>query len=325
MQVETPSRAEVWSQYWALGGEHSCGGSYKEGYGETIAQFWRSGFESLPLNARVLDIGTGNGPLPRILISIPARLDLVCDAIDLASVAPTWHAQLSDKDARRVSFHSRCAAEQLPFEAETFDLVVSQWGLEYSDMNASLSEVLRVLKPMGRVQLVLHHKDSLPVRLAHRELAHLDWLLRKSGFLTTAEQMLSHMALAAEPGGVELLKMNASANALRSEFNQLQDQIQVRLTDDTCPDVLLETRRAIAGLFEIAFHSGFSMAKAGIDSVRQQLLHSELRLRDLCQHALDEASVRALAERLSGESTYELGLLEDQDATMAWTLKLRKT
>lgn len=323
MKHESVNRAAVWSQYWSRGAEHSCAGSYQGAYGEAIARYWRAGFEKLPAQGRVLDIGTGNGPLPRILLSLSTPPELQCDAIDLATVAPAWLKELTVEQSQRIRFHSNCHAEQLPFASLSFDLVVSQWGLEYSELEKSLPEVLRVLKPGGAVQLLLHHADALPVRLAAYELDHLDWLLRSSPYLATVTRMLIPMAQARTPAGREALKSDLNANQLRADFNLLQDAIQARIDAGQCPDVLHEVRRATGNVFGIAAQQGLSYAEQALQNLHQELQHSELRLQELCKHALDASGAQALALQLSRGADYQLEQLHDQDRVMGWTLVVR--
>lgn len=320
MNNEPVNRAVVWSQYWSRGVEHSCGGSYEGGYGEAIADFWRLAFEELPPQARVLDIGTGNGPLPKILLGLNSQQELECDAVDLAMIAPAWLQELPVEKRQRVRFHSNCQAEQLPFPSQSFDMVVSQWGLEYSNLEKSLPEVLRVLKPGGAIQLLLHHVDALPVRLAVQELAHLDWLLRGSHYFPTVARMLTPMVQARTVEGREALKNDASANQLRIDFNGLQDMIQVRIAEGQCPDVLHEIRRATGNVFEIASQHGLLPAQERLQILHKELLHSELRLEELCKHSMDENGVQSLAFQLSRGAEYQLGQLHDQGRVMGWAL-----
>ena len=322
MKNITVNRAQVWSQYWSQGAEHSCGGSYEGGYGDAITSYWRNGFEKLAPQAHVLDIGTGNGPLPRILLNLETRTDLLCEAVDLATVEPAWVKEISDEKRSRVSFHSNCQAEQLPFAPHSFDLVVSQWGLEYSNLEKSVPEVRRVLKPGGAVQLLLHHKDALPVQLAKDELAHLDWLLRNSDYFAVVSRMLQPMLQAQTAAGREALKYDQEANQARADFNAIQDTIQIRIDAGQCPDVLHEVRQATGNIFAIAAQNGIEAAIQALQNLHQELLHSELRLTELRKHAMAENDVRALAEQLGQGAPYQLDLLRDQDLLMGWKLIL---
>ena len=83
MKSELSQRAAVWSRYWSRGALHSCTGSFGDAYEGPIADFWRQGFGALAQGARVLDIASGNGPVPKLLLDLKGRSDLSCDAIDL--------------------------------------------------------------------------------------------------------------------------------------------------------------------------------------------------------------------------------------------------
>lgn len=61
-------------------------------------------------------------------------------------------------------FISNVSAEKMPFKDAEFDAVISQFALEYSDVEMSLSEVHRILKSKGKLHLVCHHKSSIIVK-----------------------------------------------------------------------------------------------------------------------------------------------------------------
>ncbi len=268
----------------------------------------------------MLDIGTGNGPLPKLLLGMASRPDLQCDAIDLAEIAPPWVQELSATACARVRFHSACAAEQLPFGAASFELVVSQWGLEYSHLGLSVPEILRVLAPGGAVQLLLHHQDALPVTLAADEIAHLEWLLQDSPYLDVASQMLAPMALTASPAGRAQLMQDPGANHLRALFNAQQDAMQARIEHGACTDVLVEVRQAVGEFFAVATQQGVVIAAQAFSGLRATLEDSLLRLRELREHAMDEVSVSALGASLAEGRPYQISVLRDQDAIMGWAL-----
>jgi SAM-dependent methyltransferase len=320
MTVEPLSRATAWTRYWQTGAAHSCAGSYSPAYEGAIADFWRAGFSSLPPGSRILDLGTGNGPLPKIMVAMASRSDLQCDAIDLAQVAPPWFAELSGADRARIRFHSGCSMEALPFEAATFDLVVSQWGLEYSNLEVSTPEVLRVLAPGGRIQLLLHHVDALPVTLAAHEVVHLQWLLNDSPYLESVEHMLEPMALATTAEGRSRLMQDAQANQAKEAFNAQQDTISSRIEQGACTDVLVDVRQFVGTLFGIAQNQGAVAAGAALQGLRLELQDSRLRLQELCDHAMDHATAEALAMRLAHCGSYQLEVMRDQQTIMGWAL-----
>ena len=58
------------------------------------------------------------------------------------------------------------AAEDLPFEGDKFDLVICRVVLPYTYIGDALAEMNRVLKPGGRLWLVLHPFSMYKARLA---------------------------------------------------------------------------------------------------------------------------------------------------------------
>src|SRR3546814_16929036 len=89
---------------------------------------------------------------------------------------------LSAPCRQALHFHSGVSAEALPFDDNSFDLVTSQYGIEYCDDVRTTPEVARVPAPDGRVALLLHHADSRLAQVAREELRLADWLRRPAGF-----------------------------------------------------------------------------------------------------------------------------------------------
>ena len=321
MNVEVDVRKAVWSRYWSHGVGHSCGGSYGDSYEGALAQFWRTAFAGLRPGARVLDIATGNGALPQLLLASDQAGALSCDAIDLAQVEPQWVAGLPPAQRARCRFHPNQPAEALPFPDGHFDMAVSQYGLEYTDLDRSVAELLRVLAPGGKVCIVAHHANARPVRLAVAELEHLAWLRRDQGLLDVAQSMIEPMARAGTEEGRAALSTDQAANSLRDRFNALQVEAGARANGSECPDVLFEVREAIVSLLNLALSSGRDAAEQAIARLRGELADSEVRLRELRDHALDETGARRLCESLcrSGGS-YSLQPISDRSYLMGWSI-----
>jgi len=93
--------------------------------------------------ARVLDAGAGSGALSRQVLALEPGVELTM--VDLSA---GMLAQAADIEARRV----RGDVVDLPFEDETFDIVVCAWVIEtVDDPLRAATEMLRVLDPQGHL------------------------------------------------------------------------------------------------------------------------------------------------------------------------------
>ena len=104
------------------------------------------------LGEHVLDIACGTGIVARKVAphvgsrGIVIGLDVNPDMIDMARIA-------AERAHIEIQWHTG-PAEQLPFPDENFDLILCQFGLMFfTDRNAALKEIHRVLRKDGRVVL----------------------------------------------------------------------------------------------------------------------------------------------------------------------------
>lgn len=320
------SRREAWSRYWARGVPHSCIGTYGDRYGGAIAAFWKDVFTGLPEGARVLDVATGNGALPRLLLDHCRQPGVTCDAVDIAAVQLPWLASVPPADRNRVRLQGGVDAGALPFADSTFDFGVSQYGIEYTDLQRSVPELLRVLAPHGGVAMVLHHAQGRPATLAALEIGHIRWLTAEGGWFDAAAAMIEPMARASTFGGRASLQGDAQANAARGRFNAVQNELSARGEGQDGADVLFEMREAAMAVFALAGREGVKAADAALAGVREELTAGATRLADLCAHALAGAQVQALRERLARglDVAVTLDELREQGRhLMGWTIRTR--
>lgn len=314
---KTRARQAVWARHWAGGAPHSCAGSYGSTYGGAVAAFWRGVCDRTPAPAQALDIATGSGAIPRLWRGF--RPGDRWDAVDLSPTAPDWMHEAGPD----LHFHGGVLAEALPFAAGRFDLVTSQYGLEYGDLARAVPELLRVRAPQGRVALVLHRAQSRPVALAAVELAHLDWLQGPQGLLRACEALLRPLAQARTPEGRARLAGDAAAEAAREAFNAAQEALAARA--QAAPDgadVLAEVQDAVAGVLGQVAQQGEPAGRAALAALQGQLDDSRLRLQELRACALDEAAARALADRLAAAGLRPvLAGLQEGPHAMGWTLE----
>ena len=160
-----PRSGQGWTHYWREGWAASCVPSSERAARE-IREQWIRWFADLPNGSRLLDLGTGNG----ILLAHAAaaarqqgkRFSLT--GVDLADIDPARWLSSLPAGLRQARFLGGVAAERLPLADRAFDAAVSQYGLEYAELEPALAEVERILAPGGRLLWLAHAEDSSVVR-----------------------------------------------------------------------------------------------------------------------------------------------------------------
>ena len=181
-----------WRDYWKEDRRASCEPLVAE-TGAEIEATWRRKFQRLPNGSRILDVATGNG----IVLAHAAQAaaasgkQFALTGVDLAEIDPPRYVSSLPPAARRATFLGGVSAEALPFDAGAFNVVASQYGLEYADLSSALQEVERVLSPGGSLLWLTHTSDSAVVAQNRDDGAQVDLLLAADGPLAAMRQFVA--------------------------------------------------------------------------------------------------------------------------------------
>lgn len=128
-----------------------------------VPHFLRSSPE--PFRGEVLELGAGHGWTSRQILKTFPQVELT--AVDIDQDATKYFAALEMEYGRRLKVR-QANIFQLPFDRESFDLVIAinvfNHLKPYSARKA-VEESLRVLRPGGLLGL----SDKMPFRLSHKE------------------------------------------------------------------------------------------------------------------------------------------------------------
>lgn len=179
----------IWDTYWDSSLVHCFGVNVKAPVTAALDFAWAGVVRALPAQAAVLDLACGNGAAA--LAMARARSDLILTGIDEAAIAPALNVPEHAEALGAMTFRPRTAMEALPFPEAAFDLVASQFGVEFAAQPAAaLGEAMRVLKPGGRLAvLALPHASRavIDARIALKQARHL---LADSTLFATAIKMV---------------------------------------------------------------------------------------------------------------------------------------
>jgi len=108
--------------------------------------------------ARVLDVGCGSGALDRMFAAL--RPSVRIEAVDLNPFFLREAGALAVKDGQgeRISF-CEASATALPYAEATFDCAFSVTVLEECDADLAIAEMVRVVKPGGRIAVIVRAID----------------------------------------------------------------------------------------------------------------------------------------------------------------------
>ena len=146
------TQADDWSDYWRKEGAEGevfldgAGGKHPE-----LEAHWRSVFAELESPNTIVDIACGGGS---IFTALPDDHPHVLHGVDVSDealkVCATRHPN--------VTLHLS-SAEALPFEAASFDMAVSQFGIEYApDKTKAFASAAACVRPGGRIDCLCHHQ-----------------------------------------------------------------------------------------------------------------------------------------------------------------------
>ncbi len=289
-------QAWEWSAFWKAENPDSClpeGADLASG----IARAWHSFFESLGPGSRILDLGTGNGSLASRAAAVGStkQRPFTIEAVDLADIDPHRFLPAKRDILSDIRFRGRTAMESLPFGDGTFDAVVSQYGIEYSDLDRSIPEALRLLAPLGRLRLLLHAEDGVLAERCRLQSRQARDILDSTLFADVVDLLEKLHAAEQGGGGPQTHGQALSAvQVVKSTLDSLAERFGAD-TDASLPGAVFAAVRRLPDLRKSLVH-GTLMATA---AETRHLLEAQLqRLVAMQAAALDRQGMESLAARV---------------------------
>ncbi|MBS0384588.1 MAG: class I SAM-dependent methyltransferase [Proteobacteria bacterium] len=292
--------ARAWSLYWRSGRLNSCVDGVSES--KMLRDAWREFFDRFDSGTRILDLATGNGAVidAACASAVPREARFLLTGVDAAET-------LQPHNIEAARFLPGVRMEALPFEAAYFDVVVSQFGFEYGERAACAREAARVLRPGGRLRLVIHASGGAVHAAAEQSAERLRQALSKRG-------LLSKLA--------EFARAEADhARRLEEQVAQLWSGLQPALAGAPSDDAALFYVRSVTRLWrsrqryapdELSQSIGEALDRAQSIFLRQRAM-----LQAACS-AQDIELLRALLHDADMETSAADGVFDDAGGQLAW-------
>ncbi len=175
-----------WTHYWASGNLTSLPEDFRNNYDEEIADFWWSVFSSAPEQSHILDICSGNGAIAILAAEYALKNNkaFTISAVDAAEInidTIKKSYQGFERFESFLSFKGGVQVETLEIPSESYDVITSQYGFEYCDLEEATKSVYRLLKIKGIFALITHTTNSDMLQVMQQEQIEYQ-TLEKYGF-----------------------------------------------------------------------------------------------------------------------------------------------
>ena len=290
---------QQWGPYWERPTITSFGDMFPNNYDASILDFWQR--QLTDRTGHIVDVACGNGALTWIANEILNRdgEKTRITGVDFADIAPFRVLRRNRDDFPSVRFIGNTPAEKLPFKDGSVDMVISQYGVEYTNLDETVPELSRVLVPAGRISLILHDKASTIIKGATAPLADFRTVLNDIAIHDAAlrlENLYRRIRRpAARNGSTDIQGLVSTINAMANRVREI-----VRDYPPRSPIHLYMERLNQA--LDLARNNRAGNSKALIRQARDGLHTHIVRVEDLEAAALSPEGRRRLTALLQKEN-----------------------
>lgn len=303
--------ASAWDRYWRADRIASCmDGAGRSNYDDRVAAGWRKFFHSLPTGSRILDLCTGNGAVAVIAAEVGTvhGKKFQITGVDLADIDPRRFVHRLGVIARDIRFVPRTSVEKLGFADGGFDAVVSQYGIEYSNLDKSLPEAVRMLAPGGRLRLFMHAKEGTVVAATKKAIADADFLLDRAGLCDKAA--LAFRAVHVVESGDESPVATAKADRCFTAFKAALDCTAHRLRKATDQEMIRNSTGVLLHAYEHRRGLPVDMLVGKAAELKEEISAHRLRQRALVSASVSASRIAKLVAAVVGLGMAEVGYAE---------------
>jgi ubiquinone/menaquinone biosynthesis C-methylase UbiE len=309
-----------WSLFWRQGHSTTFGDYFKQGYTGAVDDWWQAKLSALPANPVVLEVGCGNCSLLPAMVKSGVKGTYI--GVDLASIRlSTVSEQGLPESGIEVILHSETPAEKVPEPDASIGLIASVFGIEYSDFDQSLPEILRLLEPGGHFCALLHHADSVVTSMSQRAISEYnsDDLDRVIDALSTISAERDKTPSLADLGS------NPKAEEGRKTINRMADKYLTDTDIKTANATMFEFMTDALKFFKMMGAPGQDR-RLFISSLAEEHRASHERFKQMVSVAFNDSAIENLKLKLLelGFTDTSVSVIYSKDDILAWELNTAK-
>lgn len=285
-----------WSVFWQSDQLESCISANEPDDSDQLFSTWHEFFDALPTGARILDLGTGNGSvaIQAVAVSQEKSKRFSIHGVDLAEIDPPRFVTSATDLLQEITFHPCTPIEKLPFVDNHFDAVASQYALEYSQINKSLAEAIRVLCARGRFRFLLHADDGVLKNRCELQRRQAETILGSSLFIRLTDTLEKIAAAEQQRAPQTVTSAEESIAALKGAFDDLEREFSKTENRSLVDNLFAAVRRLPSLRKSYDLKTLLRMA----DDIRELLMAQAKRLQAMERAALDDVAAKELIVQL---------------------------
>ncbi len=298
---------ESWSSYWSSGNLTTFNNNFNDGYDGTIEDFWLLICKNLQKEQVITDFCTGNGAVMSLFDqyakSKGIRTTLI--GVDSSIINPDAIEFESKND---IKFLSTTNIEDTGIDDNSVDFVTSQFGIEYTNLKASILEASRISKRESTIALICHTTDSKILEETGQKLEQIKFCEKKTKLLHNIKMLIRVM------GDLEPSQLS-SKDKKRSEKLRKFINIDLEKLNDLINSSISSTFasyfvKELTGVFDKNKKvKGVNERMIYINKFEKEVLEFKNRLQDLVSAALTETTLSELKENIK-EQRYIIKICE---------------
>lgn len=277
-----------WKEYWELKRKRNQPSSREEAYHPILDTVWSETLSSIGDFGNALDLCCGDGSLVRRLVTGTTSnknsffaIDGSVDALNIAKTGlPSVRFLAAD-------------ASFLPFSNNTFNLIVSQFGIEYAGKEA-IDEIARIALPDAHFVAVMHYKGSSIFSDSTKSLSATK-SLEKSNFFPLCKNMFTSAYEALSKKSLGPYRENHLA--FLPAFKNLE-KIMDKHGSDAADGMILSLYNTTAEIQNNLKSYQQQDVLHWVNSLEESIAHYTGRLRSMKKAALNENEIKEWSQQL---------------------------
>ena len=327
MKIDGPGTKVTsdWDAYWQNTRLNTTGRQEGGPRDAELDRFWTEFFAeqitSQPV--RLLDIACGLGPVLRHALAKTGSQESTTNSLVIGLDASTA-ALVETRSRSPGSVYVAASGARLPFTDAQFDLVTSQFGIEYAGTEA-FQEMCRVLVPGGTFSAILHLHEGRIYRESRINLDAANAFL-DSGLLSGLAGIFN-AAIALHQSGTDTRKFRAADQSFAASV--MSSEAVIRQWGKGAADGLLfSVYNDVGHIYSRFKHYEPREVLEWITLVTGELQSYAGRMASMLTAALDQSALNNLLTRLSENQLHVISQgvirLGSPPVDSAWTLVAKK-